>query len=191
MNTSEFDKLTRKLVSPLLEGEYDFLFSDGTYYKELPNKVRQVVTFDLDMKKGSTFRVMLGVNSSIITGSASPTEAGVFGLKYLSENGLAFMPSNFPCFNEDLATKSLTKIVKILTSGPLAWLLAVDTIEKAANLAEEQYPFIKGKLYLVAGQTNKAKQYFAQHLAYLVKLPESSQVVEAIRETQKLLQLCV
>jgi hypothetical protein len=190
MNVAEFDELTKVVISPLLEDEHGFLFLEGTYFRDLPSKVRHVVMFDFDARKGKTFRVILGVNSPIITDTLSPNEAGAFGIRYLSDSGITKSPSSFPCFSREAAVKSLNRVGEILNDEVISWLSSVDSVEKAADLAEDQYPFIKGKLYFSAGLLEKAKQYLSQHLSYLLKQQKSEQVIEGIKETQEMLKHC-
>lgn len=191
MKVSEFDRLTKSLISPYLERDHGFSFSRGVYVRELPGNVRHLVMFDIEPRTGTTFRVIMGFNSSLISGQLCSSTAGAFGVKYLNASGMSDVPFNFMCFNKEAAIKSLTRAKEMLEEGALSWMSSIDTLEKLADMAEEQYPFIKGRLYLAAGCATKAKQYFSAHLSYLYKQKESEEINQAIRDTQDMLRKCV
>jgi hypothetical protein len=90
MNLSEFDHLTKTIISPLLEQGCGFVFIDGTFIRDLPGNVRHVVMFDFDVRKAKTFRVIIGFNSPVICGATHPNEAGIFGVRYLGERVVRF-----------------------------------------------------------------------------------------------------
>lgn len=190
MNVSEFDAITKAVISPLLEAEHGFLFVEGTFVRDFPKQVRHVVMFDFDVVKKNTFRVMVGFNSPIITGELSPNEAGVLGVRYLSESGLSDVPTNFPCFKKEIARQSLTRVKTLLTEHAIPWMSLFDSLEKIADVVEEQYPFIKGKLYFSVGAREKAKTYLSRHLSYLTTRPRTSEVVRGIEETKEMLKQC-
>ncbi|MDR0777083.1 MAG: hypothetical protein LBE81_10685 [Azonexus sp.] len=190
MNLLEFDVLTRNIVSPLLEKEYGFVFADGTFVRDLPGQVRHVVMFDFDVRKAKTFRVVMGFNSPLICGDAPPNEAGVFGVRYLGESNLSEMPSNFPCFNKESANKSLERAKHCLHEKGIPWMDSLRSLKAIAQIAEEQYPFIKGKLYFSAGDFHKAKIYLLKHLSYLSAQPKTAEAVQGIEDTQEMLKHC-
>ena len=190
MNLSEFDVLTKSIVSPLLEKEYGFVFVDGTFVRDLPARVRHIVMFDFDVRKAKTFRVIIGFNSPIICGDAPPNEAGVFGVRYLGESDLSETPSNFPCFNKELASKSLERVKQCLREKVIPWMDSLKSLDAIAQIAEEQYPFIKGKLYFSAGDFGKAKNYLLKHLAYLSAQPKTPEAVQGMEETQEMMKRC-
>jgi len=191
MNLSEFDALTRSVISPLLQVECGFAYAEGTYFRDLPGRVRHVVMFDFDVRKAKTFRLIIGFNSSVISGNTSPNEAGVFGVRYLGESDMSHMPSNFSCFNNEAANKSLERVKRGLRERGIPWMDSLKTLEDIAQITEEQYPFIKGKLYFSAGLFDKAKIYFAKHLAYLAAQTRTSETLQGINETQNMLTRCV
>lgn len=190
MNLSEFDALTKVIISPLLEGECGFVFADGTFVRDLPGGVRHVVMLDFDVRKAKTFRVIMGFNSPIISGDVPPNEAGVFGVRYLGEANLSEMPSNFACFNKEAASKSLERVKKCLREKGIPWMESKKSLEAIAQIAEEQYPFIKGKLYFSAGLFDKAKMYLEKHLSYLAIQPKTAEAQQGMEETQNMLKHC-
>lgn len=191
MNISEFDKLMRTVISPVLVGEEGFSLRNGTFFKDLPNQVRQVVMFDFDARTKKTFRIILGFNSPVIAESLPPYEAGVFGVRYLSGSHLSDTPSNFPCFDRSSALRSLEIVKRSLVEAALPWIASANSMEKLAEIAEAQYPFVKGKLYLYAGLAGQARVYLSNHLTYLLRQVKTLEVTQGITDTQELLDRCL
>lgn len=46
----------------------------------------------------------------------------------------------------------------------IPWMDSVIILEEIAEIAEEQYGFIKDKLYFSSGHFDKAKDYLTKHL---------------------------
>jgi hypothetical protein len=190
MKLKQFDELTKKILAPVVQEEAGFSFDEGTFFRDFPNGVRHVLTLDFDTRKGSTFRVMVGANSPLLHDNVSPSQAGAVGLLYLSEGGLHKSIKNFVCFDEASATKSLETVKRLFASKVVPHFAAIDSIEKVADIAEEDYPFIKGKLYFEAGLRDRAKPQLEKHIEYLRKQPQVPAVVSGMNETVLMLQQC-
>jgi hypothetical protein len=190
MNLREFDSALRAVISPLLELERGFFFSDGTYVRDFPDQVRHVIMFDFDVQRAKAFRVILGFNSPIVSGDLPPNEAGVFGARYLSGAQPTRAPKNFPCFTKEAAIKSLALAEQYLREYGLPWMASVRSLEDAAEIAEDHYLFIKGKLYLQAGLPDRAGRYLTDHLSYLSRQEKTASVIQGIGETQDMLGRC-
>jgi hypothetical protein len=111
-------------------------------------------------------------------------------VRYLGERELLDLPSNFPCFNNDAANKSLTRAMHCLREKGIPWMDSLNSLQKIAQITEDQYPFIKGKLYFSAGEFNKAKAYLARHLSYLMNQTKTVEIMQGIEETQQMLKNC-
>ncbi len=190
MKISQFDELTKKILSPIVESEAGFSFDEGTFYRDFPNDVRHVFAIDFDARKGSAFRVMVGVNSPLLYENVSPSQAGAFGIRYLSAGGLSTSITNFLCFDEASAQRSLETVKGVFVSKVLPHFAAIDSIDKVADIAEESFPFIKGKLYFEAGLRDRAKPQLEKHIEYLRKQPQLPSVVAGMNETVSMLQQC-
>ena len=94
------------------------------------------------------------------------------------------------CFDEASANKSLETVKGLFASIVLPHFAAIDSIEKVADVAEESFPFIKGKLYFEAGLRDRAKPQLQKHIEYLRKQPQSPPVVRGMSETVSMLQQC-
>jgi hypothetical protein len=190
MTPNEFDRLTKEIWSPVLQAELGFSFDQGAFFRELPDGTRHVILLDFDVRNAKTFRVMVGFNSALITRDLSPVEAGVFGLRYLDETGFAARPKNLPCFNEDASKASLSKILHVVSEVVVPWFAAHQNAAAVAELVEDQYPFIKGKLLLQAGKLDAAKRCLLRHQHYLNAQPQSAAVTQGLQETSALLNRC-
>lgn len=51
-----------------------------------------------------------------------------------------------------------------LLEKAIPWMDSVIILEEIAEIAEEQYGFIKDKLYFSSGHFDKAKDYLTKHL---------------------------
>jgi len=191
MNQAQFDKLTKAEMSSLLESEFGFAFDEGVFYRNLSSKVRHEVIFDYDARSKKTFRVMVGLNSSLIYGETPASQAGIFCVRYLNAVGFSERPVNFPCFDEAAAKESLKNIRDALVDAVLPWFSAIVSIRDLASCVEEQYPFVKGKLYCLAGDGVQGEIFLSRHLSYLVQQPHSEELERALDETRQLLRLCV
>ena len=191
MNTTEFDELTKLVWSPLLEGEFGFAFEKGGFCRELDGGIRQVILMDFDTGQARTFRIIVGFNSSFISGDLPPAEAGAFGVRYLDDQGLSSKPKNFPCFSQEAAEKSLSQTLHTALTVVMPWFANYKTAEDLVGVIEDQYPFIKGKLLFHAGQRDMAKKYLSTHMQYLARQQQSPSVVQGARETQEMLKFCI
>jgi len=190
MKMSQFDELTHKILSPIVESESGFSFDEGTFYRDFPNGVRHVFTIDFDPRKGNTFRVMVGVNSPLLFENVRPSQAGAFGIRYLSTVGLFTSITNFVCFDEASARRSLETVEGLFSPKVLPHFASIDSIEKVADFAEESFPFIKGKLYFEAGLRDRARPQLEKHVEYLRRQPQLPTVVRGMNETVSMLQQC-
>lgn len=190
MTPTEFDNLTKEIWSPFLENELGYAFEEGAFFRQLPDGTRQVILLDFDVRAGKTFRVIVGFNSTLIAPNLSPVEAGVFGVRYVAEAELAKMPKNYPCFNREAAKASLSKTLAVVKQVVIPWFIKHQSAEAVAELVEEQYPFIKGKLLLQAHKLDAAQAYFVRHQQYLRAQPQTESVSQGLKETAELLLQC-
>lgn len=191
MKTSDFDELTKKIWSPLLEGGLGFEFESGAFCRELDGGIRQILLLDFDVSQGKTFRIIAGFNASVIAGELPPVEAGVFGARYLDDKGLSAKPRNFPCYSRDAAEKSLSESLQVIEKVVVPWFANYETVDALVGIIEEQYPFIKGKLLFHAGQPEQAKDYLLRHLEYLTRQQQIPAVVNGMNETREMLKHCM
>lgn len=190
MTPREFDQLTKSVWSPYLERELEFGFAEGAFFREMPDGTRHVILLDFDVRKAKTFRIIVGFNSTVISPGVSPVEAGVFGVRYLDAVGFCGAPKNFPCFDQDSGRASLLKTLLVVKEVVIPWFDSHQTAQAIAELVEEQYPFIKGKLLLQAGRADAARRYLLQHEKYLRAQPQTDAVVKGMQETAELLKQC-
>jgi hypothetical protein len=94
------------------------------------------------------------------------------------------------CFDVASATMSLETIKGLFASKVLPHLAAIDSIEKVADIAEESFPFVKGKLYFEAGLRDRAKPQLEKHIEYLRKQRQVSSIVRGMNETVSMLEQC-
>ena len=186
MNLNEFDRLTVSILLPVLR-EVGFECDRGTFSRNLPRGVRQVLVVDFDVRSKATFRVIVGFNHDAVAGSASPAEAGVYGARYLDRNGFSSHPSNFPCFAARAAEQSLVLVRRLLESDVLPWFDDHRDVMSVVESMEPYYAFVKGRILLSDGRYSDAKRYLQEHLRQLEQKNPADAVLAGIEETKTMI----
>jgi hypothetical protein len=190
MKLAEFDSLTEAELSPLLSGKENFAFANGAYSRELPNGLRQVVLVDFDTRKRTIFQVIVGFNHVTIAGALPAVEAGVFGVRYLTPGGFSAKACAYPCASTEVAKKSLSVVKAGMQSYVLPWFESHEDLASVAAAIEGHYPFVKGKLFFLAGKVDDARVQLKRHLDYLSKMPKTPETVRGSEETHIMLVAC-
>ncbi|MED5620267.1 hypothetical protein [Ideonella sp. BN130291] len=189
MKLNQFDRLTQTLIGPVL-GSGGFSYDRGTFFRELDVGIRHVVSLDFDMRGKKTYRVIVGFHSPLLPQGRSPSDDGVFGVRYLAGGGLRLSPANFPCFTEEAARASLLDVAAALRNLVVPWFDEVRSLGDLAEITEEHFPFFKGKLFLLAGNRQSAKHYLSIHLTTLSAQPPTQDTRRAIDQTRELIEQC-
>lgn len=188
MKLREFDDLTLLHLGKLLVNEQGFSFANGTFCKRLADGTRQLVSVDFDVRSKKTFRVIVGFNHDSIAGDTPPSEAGMFGARYVNERGFAPKPINFSCLKPDVAAASLINVRESIARFVLPWFQQHADVAKVIEVVEAHYPFVKGKLLVSSGNFEEARKYFADHLEALRSRPPSEATANGIAETCAILE---
>lgn len=184
-----FDGLVKRIVMPVLEPR-GFLFSEGGF-SLVKDSLIYLVLFDPDLKHGRTFRIIVGLNSSLLADSdAPPTEIGTYITKYLNHSGLGNSPSNWPSFDDKKTSESLLKAASLIEDCVLPWFSEFKTLSSMAEALPNEYDGLKGKLFLKDGQNALALQELLNYRLRLLAMPASGDVITALKEVDELIQIC-
>ena len=186
MKLTEFDALTRQLLSPLF-AEHGFTLEAGCFARDHASGVRHLVIVDIDTRTRKTFRVIVGINAQPFFRGRPPSEEGTFSVRFLTPGSLGLTAKNFVCFDQASAIESLNAVREAFPRFALPYLDAIDSLERAAEAIDEQYPFAKGKLFLMSGRKGEARVYLERHREYLKKLVQDAEIQAAVAETERLL----
>lgn len=186
MKASTFDKLLQLIVSPILCGKFHFEFRKGVFFRRQDSGVRNIFFFDL-LGGGKAFRATAGFNSDVIAAAVDPVDAGVFAVAYVTPGSLGPKPRPLPCNTEVVARGSLSALLPTIEDRLIPWFDSTTTNASLAELVEDEYVFVKGRLLASGGKVHAARTCFQTHLQRLERLPEHPSVVAGIRETRRLL----
>ena len=188
MNTRAFDRITQKVLDPLL-GPLGFEFDRGAYIRNLDSKVRHVVMLDLDTKR-KRFFVKVGLDSAVLDRPSDGDDVGgAYVTSNLSPGGLG-KRQPLPAHDMASATKSLEFTRDALERFGLPWLEQCTSLEQLAAQMGDEYDLLKGQLYLEAGDREAAKKWLAHYRARLDTMQGGPEIGAAIRETETLLSRC-
>lgn len=135
MKTRDFDKLAVEILSPVLCGEKGYAFDKGVYCRETETDLRRIITFDYNCRTHKSFRVMVGVNSSVVDEGY-----GLYLLKYFTGGSLSDTPREIPCADEMRTRQSLTRVRDNLDTMILPFLESVQSPEQLVDMIEELGP---------------------------------------------------
>jgi hypothetical protein len=190
MKPKEFDKLTREILEPVMVTE-GFDADRWIFSRCLSDGLCQIVTMDFDIRKKSSFRVIVGFDAAILhDAGTSPGQFGTVGVHYVGGGGLAKRPTKFPSFDVDSARRSLERVLSVLQQHVFPWFRVFSSLEKAIPVIEEEFLYIKGKLLFSLGKFKDSLPYLDKHLAYLANLEASPDVLQGRRATEEMRRHC-
>lgn len=146
LDRDAFYSLVQEVFDPLLHDDLGFEFARNAYVRELKSRLRQSMGFDLERSRGETFRVVLGLNSPIISYELPADETGACFLQFLTKSGIADFPRNWPCHNEATVRRSLTKISGMMDDWVIPWLARHRTLRDLAEMLSDEHAELKERL---------------------------------------------
>ena len=183
------DRLTTNTLGSVMKPQ-GFRFSKGVFLRELPSLILHLLIVDFDTRLRKTFRVLVGLNSTLFTQGSSILNTGAYYSKYLGKNGITNDQQKWPCYNEDAATTSLAAVTQLVEAHAFAWFDQFPTIESFADVLGSEFDLLKGRMYLHTGLKNKARAEFEAYLTRLDAMDSSEEVSRMIQEIRSLLEVC-
>ena len=104
--------------------ELGFQYDSGTYYRELPSDVIQLVMIGLDARTVDSFQVLCGLNSRLICEDRPANSVGVVRGWHVTAHGWERNSGRWPCADEATALKSLAEIKALVGTLVLPWFRA-------------------------------------------------------------------